>query len=121
MSIDNKHANLIAIVAAFVAEHGRGMETFRLQAQGFSKGQIADAIDDKALESRRGRTGGIYVAGQVPEAQPTSTLKGEAFAFLRALLESEDAEVDLSVVEDLVERYDAECERRSDAKRKSDD
>ena len=120
MGNDNKHGNLIAIVSAFVAEHGRGMETFRLQAQGVSKAQIAEAIEDGALESRRGRTGGIYVAGQVPETQPTSTLKGEAFAFLRSLLE-EDAEIDMAVVEDLIARYDAECEKRSEAKRKSDD
>ena len=120
MSSENKHANLIAVVSAFVAEHGRGMETFRLQAQGFSKAQIAEAIDDAALESRRGRTGGIYVAGQVPEAQPTSTLKGEAFAFLRSLLD-EDADVDMGIIEDLVARYDAECEKRSEAKRKSAD
>lgn len=117
MSNESKHANLIAVVAAFVAEHGRGCETFRLQAQGFTKAQVAEAIADGALESRRGRTGGIYVAGQVPETQPTSTLKGEAFAFLRSLLE-EDAEVDLAVVEDLLARYDAECERRSESKRK---
>lgn len=114
-----KHNNILTIVREHVASTGRGCETFRLQALGYSKADITDACTAKVIESRRGRTGGLYVYGQVPEAVETSTLKGEAFAVLKALLAGEKA--DKATLRDLCERYDAECKRRSDAKKKSAD
>lgn len=119
MSKVEKHANILAIVKAHVEQYGRGCETFRLQALGHNKAAIQEAIDDKVIEARKGRTGGLYPYGMVPEAVVKSTLKGEAFAILRALIE-DAASVDMSTIEDLVNRYDAECERRSEA-RKGDD
>lgn len=118
---NSKIRKMVEVVAAFVNENGRGMETFRLQAMGYSKSDIQDAIDANALESRRGRTGGIYIAGQVPEKQEVSTLKGEAFAVLRAILSGYDVTnpANFEVINALVERYDAECARRSEAKKKA--
>lgn len=115
----SKMKSLVNLVTAFVNEHQRGMETFRLQAAGYSKSDINDAIEAKVLESRRGRTGGIYPYGQVPESVPVSTLKGEAMAVLRQL--AEDGTFDADTVNDLLERYEAECKKRSDAKKKASD
>jgi len=112
-------SNLLSVVLAFVEEHKRGMETFRLQAIGFSKADIANAIDAKVLESRRGRTGGIYPFGLVPEAEKVETLKSQMADALRII--ADGGILDSDVAANLISLYEAECQKRSDAKKKNTD
>lgn len=112
-------SNLLSVVLAFVEEHKRGMETFRLQAMGFSKADIANAIDEKVLESRRGRTGGIYPFGMVPEAEKVETLKSQMADALRII--ANGGILDTEVAANLISLYEAECQKRSDAKKKNTD
>lgn len=112
-------SNLLSIVADFVNEHGRGMETFRLQAMGFSKADIADAVEKKILESRRGRTGGIYPYGMVPEVEKVETLKSQMADALRII--ADGGILDTEVAANLISLYEAECQKRSDAKKKNTD
>ena len=111
--------NLLSVVADFVNTHKRGMETFRLQALGFNKAILADAIDAKVIESRRGRTGGIYPFGQVPEVAITETLKSKMADALRIVASGETLDSDYAAM--LIAEYEAECQKRSDAKKKNTD
>lgn len=112
-------SNLLSVVADFVNTHGRGMETFRLQSLGFSKADIANAIDAKVLESRRGRTGGIYPFGMVPEVEKVETLKSQMADALRII--AGGGILDTEVAANLISLYEAECQKRSDAKKKNTD
>lgn len=120
MSDLSKFDALVAFVRQAVDSTGRGCETFRLQAAGYSKAFITEACEAKVLESRRGRTGGIYLFGQVPEAVDTVTLKGEAMALIESLVEAKVLKGEqMQKARDLLEQYADECARRSEAKRKS--
>jgi hypothetical protein len=112
-------SNLLSTVKEHVETFNRGMETFRLQAQGFSKSDIQDAIDAKVLESRRGRTGGIYPYGMVPEAEKVNTLKSQMADFIRNFIAGETPDMDTAL--NLISAYEAECQKRSDAKKKNTD
>lgn len=116
----NRFAGIAALVRQTVETTGRGCETFRLQAAGYSKAFIQEACEAKVLESRRGRTGGIYLFGQVPEAVETVTLKGEAMELLQTLVDSKAIKGENAAKAlELLAQYADECARRSEAKKKS--
>lgn len=119
MEKGNKFDNLLNHVIAFVNEHNRGMETFRLQALGFTKSDIAEAVEKNILESRRGRTGGIYPFGMVPEVETAETLKSRMADALRIIASGE--KLDIAVAISIIEDYDAECQKRSEAKKRNND
>lgn len=115
----SKFDGLVEFVRASVAATGRGCETFRLQSAGFSKAFIEEAKEEGLLESVRGRTGGVYLFGEVPEAQDTTTLKGEAMALLESLVTAKAIKGDaLTKAQDLLGQYTEECKKRSEAKKK---
>lgn len=117
MSENKRIADLVAFVQAHYKATGRGCETFRVQNAGWKVSDLQDAYKAQLLEAQRGRTGGIFPFGEKPVTEEKSTLKGDAFAFLKALAENKGAKVDMAAVKSLIARYDAECEKRSEAKR----
>lgn len=103
---------ILAFVQNYVEQNDRGCpKGVLMHVGGFKAKDIAAMLDAGTLEAGRGSEGGLFPAGQKPAAKgETATLKGEAFAMLRAI--AQGFTVDVSLAADLVARYDAECAAR---------
>lgn len=111
--------SIVSVVREYVGNNdGRGCPKYILLAQGFSDKDIKQACEFGLLEARRGRDGGLHPAGEAPATVASDpTLKGRMVAILRALKAGES--VNMGEVDSILADYDAECQRRSDAKRAS--
>jgi hypothetical protein len=109
-----------SFVRNYIAENGseRGCPKYVLQAQGFKDADIKNAIAFGILETKRGRDGGLFPAGEKPAAQSSDpTLKGRMVEILRTL--ASGGTPDMGEVTSILADYDAECQRRSESKRAS--
>lgn len=113
------NANLVSLVEDFFKQHKCGMETFRIQTAGFNRADIQEAVKAGKLETQRGRSGGVFPYGQIPEVQNVETLKGRMADALRII--ASGGILDTDVAAELISLYEAECQKRSDAKKKNTD
>lgn len=92
VSFDSQRiVSLSLAVADYVKSNGRGCPSGHLiHALGFTAGEIAYAVDTRMIEKAKGKTGGCFPFGEVPEsesAEPSVTAK--AFDMILALSRGE--------------------------------
>lgn len=106
-------------IADYVNKNGRGCPKGVLQfVGGFTASDIDTAQESGTIESSRGPQGGFFVAGTkpAPQSDVSVTLKSRMVDTLRAIRHG--FTVDNREIDILLAEYAAECQKRSDAKRK---
>lgn len=105
-------------VSDYVSANGRGCPKGVIQfVGGFTASDITNAQESGVIESSRGPQGGFFPAGAkpVPQDSTPNTLKSRMVAVLRTLVA--DSTFDTDTVNTLLAEYDAECVKRSEAKK----
>ena len=92
VSFDDKRiVSLSLAVADYVKANKRGCPSGHLiHALGFTQGEVNHAVDTRMIEKAKGKTGGCFPFGEVPEtesAEPSVTAK--AFDMILALSRGE--------------------------------
>ena len=114
----NKSQEVVAFVRRYVAEKGTGCPLFMLRAHGFSSAEVEKAgprsednpDGESAIQSVRGRSGGAFPFGEVPESVTGApSLKHDLAALLEAAL---TGNLDRSVAVEKLAAYQAELTRR---------
>lgn len=111
-----KSLEIVRFVRNYRNEHNRGCPKGVLQhVGGFKSKDIALALETGLLESGRGSEGGLFVAGEKPEAKErvAVTLKSRLVDALRVVADGGTLDRDFAAT--LVAEYDAEIEKRRDA------
>ena len=92
VSFDSQRiVNLSLAVREYVMSNGRGCPSGHLiHALGFTAGEIAHAVDTRMIEKAKGKTGGCFPFGEVPESEGTEpSVTAKAFDMILALSRGE--------------------------------
>lgn len=106
-------------IADYVLTNGRGCPKGVIQfVGGFTAGDIDNAVTNGAIEASRGPQGGFFIRGTKPAPQSDApiTLKSRMVDSLRNIRNG--GIVSNTEIDTLLKEYEAECKKRSDAKRK---
>ena len=114
----NKSQEVVAFVRRYVAEKGTGCPLFMLRAHGFSSAEVEKASPrtednpggESAIQSVRGRSGGAFPYGEVPETlSGAPSLKHDLAELLEAAL---SGNLDRGLAVEKLSAYQAELVRR---------
>ena len=114
----NRSQEVVAYVRRYVSEKGTGCPLFMLRAQGFSAAEVEKASPrtednpggESAIQSIRGRSGGAFPFGEVPESvSGAPSLKHDLAALLESAL---TGNLDRSQAVEKLAAYQEELARR---------
>lgn len=116
VSFDSQRiVSLSLAVADYVKSNGRGCPSGHLiHALGFTAGEIAHAVDTRMIEKAKGKTGGCFPFGEVPESEGTEP-STTALAFDMILALSRGETIDRDAARALWEKRESmNAQRRKD-------